>query len=400
MSDAWAIWQSFDIKWLVIAPLLILFWWLGRVSASRSTQNSSPQATHLDNDQRCIEGLNYLLNNQQDKALELFIRLVQVNDDTIETHIALGNIYRRTGETEKAIQLHQNLLARPNLSVYQRSLSLFELGMDFLNAGLLDRAENLFREVLGLGVQKQEALQRLLSIYVLEKSWQAAAEVAEQLLGMGDKLAQQTLTHCYCELAEIELKNNRNSSARGWIERALQQDDQCARACLLKLEMLYRGGDYQGAKQALKHCACVDKGCVDQFVLAARQIYTAVGEMDEYREFLQQAAAQVQTDLMIIELAGLLRQDQHYEEALQLLQDYLSRNPSLRVLDYLLKHYRDNLQEAESLWSQLQHSLQQLEGQEKTHQCRSCGFESNLHHWQCPSCSEWSTMMARHVQAA
>jgi len=382
---------------LSLVGVLLLGWALMRLLRPSARHSASASGALIDSSQQCIEGLNYLLNNQQDKALELFIKLVQVNDETIETHIALGNIYRRTGETEKAIQLHQNLLARPNLSAYQRSLSLYELGMDFFNAGLLDRAENLFREVVELDVQKIEAWQRLLSIYILEKSWLAASEVAEKLLQNDESGAQKTLTHCYCELAEIELNNNRNSSARQWIELALKQDSECARACLLKLEMLYRGGEYALAAQVLRQCAFVDHGCVDQFIEAAKQVCLALGDNGQYEAFLKQAAEKVQTDYMVVELAGLYRQKGQGEQALELMLGYLHKKPSLLVVDYMMRYYAPQLTHSESLWLQLQNVLQQLQDQEKTHQCRACGYESNLHHWQCPGCGEWSSMVSRLV---
>ena len=164
--------------WLLLPAALSVGWWLGRRGGKVSEGASGGQFTT-----RYFQGLNYVLNEQPDKAIEVFCKIMEVDNDTLETHYALGNLFRRRGEVDRAIRIHQNLIARPSLDKRQRALALLELGLDYMRAGLFDRAENLFRELVDMRIHVRRAQENLLAIYEQEKDWENAIDVARRLQG-------------------------------------------------------------------------------------------------------------------------------------------------------------------------------------------------------------------------
>jgi lipopolysaccharide biosynthesis regulator YciM len=188
--------------WIPLAIVLALLsgWLIGRLSAAGRSKSAPTES--LNCSEHYIQGLNYLLANKSDKAIELFVDLIKVDKETMETHLALGNLFRSKGEVDKAIKIHQNLVARPNLDQNQRAMALNELAEDYLKAGLLDRAENLYRELVQINRKNTTALYRLLEIYSLEKSWTEAREVAQALYDLEESGSRLVLTHCCCEMAD------------------------------------------------------------------------------------------------------------------------------------------------------------------------------------------------------
>jgi len=165
-----------NLLWLLLPVAAASGWWVARHTelVSQARKKSSLTSDYF-------KGLNYLVNEQPDKAIEVFIRVVEVDSETIETHLALGSLFRRRGEVDRAIRIHQNLIARPSLNREQRTQALLELGQDYMNAGLLDRAESLFLELVELDAHTVRALQLLADIYEQEKDWQACLDIVEQL---------------------------------------------------------------------------------------------------------------------------------------------------------------------------------------------------------------------------
>ena len=216
-----------DLVWLLLPLAAASGWLVARFEQKRSAPHS------FDLPSAYFKGLNFLLNEQPDKAIEVFIRVLEVNSETVETHLALGNLFRRRGEVERAIRIHQNLIARPTLDKEQRSLALLELGQDYLKAGLFDRAENLFLELAEIRVHSEQALKLLLHIYQQEKEWEKAVSVARKLVRASGKNMDDTIAHFYCELADQEYMRKNYSTARDHLKKALAADDKCVRASML-----------------------------------------------------------------------------------------------------------------------------------------------------------------------
>ena len=197
-------------------------------------------------------GLNYLINEQPDKAVDVFIKMLEVNTDTVETHLALGNLFRRRGEVDRAIRIHQNLIARPQLPQKQRMQALFELAQDYLRAGVLDRAERLFLELIELGGDVNISLTNLINIYQQQRDWKQAIAAAKKLESLSGLSMNNAVAHYYCELAEQSRINNNKEQAYAQLKNALEHDKNCARANIILGQLFFEAGEYQQAINASK----------------------------------------------------------------------------------------------------------------------------------------------------
>ena len=187
------------MEWLfLLLPIAAMSGWLS--ARKHYKKPSNPKQGYFDPEY--FKGLNYLLNEEPDKAIDVFIRLLEVNSETVETHLALANLFRRRGETERAIRIHQNLIARPTLTLLQREQALIELGLDYMSAGVLDRAELLFLELLNSTAPPSDAYEHLLNIYQQERQWQKAINIAKKLHSQDPQKKKAEIAQFYCELAE------------------------------------------------------------------------------------------------------------------------------------------------------------------------------------------------------
>src|SRR5436190_9437645 len=241
---------SDDLLWLL--PLLLPVavasgWFAARLERVRDARRSFDLPTAY------IKGLNLLLNEQPDKAIEMFIRALEVNSETVETHLALGSLFRRRGEVERAIRIHQNLIARPTLDKEQRSQALLELGQDYLKAGLFDRAENLFLELSELRQHSEQALRQLLHIYQQEKEWEKAVAVTRKLARVSGKDMNPVIAHYYCEITEQALAKRNVVEARDYLAQALAADPNCVRASMLQGDLHIEQGETREAIRAWQH---------------------------------------------------------------------------------------------------------------------------------------------------
>ena len=227
--------------------------------------------------QSYFKGLNFLLNEQPDKAIEAFIEVVKVDPETVELHFALGSLFRRRGETERAIRMHQNLLDRSDLAAEQRVQALFELGQDYLKAGLLDRAEEVFARLRD-GPQRLEALQRLLEIYEQEKDWQRAIETARALEQETGQSRQKEIAEFHCELAAVEATHSRPDAARQHLDAALQANRRCVRASMLLGDLAAAAGRHD---EAIEHWKRVETQNPAFLALVAQRLlksFQAIGD--------------------------------------------------------------------------------------------------------------------------
>lgn len=223
-------------------------WWV-------ANRNNSDKDAHIRNrlSREYVVGLNYLLNEQSDKAVDVFIKLLEVDSDTVETHLALGSLFRRRGEVDRAIRIHQNLIARPQLSLLQRKEALMALGQDYMGAGVFDRAERIFLEVVELGGSKEtSSLQGLLAIYQQEKAWEKALDIIKKLeISTATSLHHQA-AHYYCEMASQALKVNALDRAIYCIKQAMNVDIQSVRASLMNAHVEIKEGRFKQAIRSLK----------------------------------------------------------------------------------------------------------------------------------------------------
>ena len=380
--------EQFEYWWLLGFPLFFAFGWMAArvdirqiVSESRTLPRSY------------FKGLNFLLNEQPDKAIEAFIEVVKVDPETIELHFALGNLFRRRGEYDRAIRMHQNLLERPGLPSEQKLIALAELGQDYLKAGILDRAEEMFKK-LESSPQAAAARRHLLQIYEQEKDWNRAIEMTRHVEPDARSLAQY-----YCELATSEAAQSRPDAARRYLERALEENRQCVRASL-------QLGDLEKDRhpeKAIAHWQRIESQDPSYLALVAQRLieaHRAAGRGDEALRLLTGYLERYPSlDLLDTVFRQTLEAKGH-EEAYKLVRDELRRNPTLLGLDRLLEAQiiaavqPDRRRDLELIRNLVHSHTLRL----ARYRCESCGFKARQFHWRCPGCGGWETYPPRRTE--
>lgn len=339
-------------------------------------------------------GLNFLLNEQTDKAVDAFIRMLDVSPDTVETTLSLGVFFRRRGEVDRAIRIHQNLIANPHLTVKQRSRVLFALSQDYLRAGVYDRAEELLIEITDkMGDELEPSLRYLKDIYEREKDWEKAIKVAERLQVVSKQAMGKDIAHYHCEIAESVWSKGKIRVAFSELKRALKADPHCARASLLQ-------GAYEKNLGKLEEAIVTYQKILDQDVSFLPE---ALPLLIECYERLDQHAA-LETVLrywlhrcpsvsVVLANAEKVKERDGKENAASFLVNHMYQQPSVRGLKYLIElHLGKVVGDIRNELLMLKSLVEQLIEKKPIYRCGQCGFSSRLLHWQCPSCREWAVV--------
>ena len=385
--------MEIELWWWLALPLFFALGWLAAridirqvVSESRSLPRSY------------LNGLNFLLNEQPDKAIDAFLEAVKIDPETVELHFALGSLFRRRGETDRAIRMHQTLADRSDLSEAQRLQALAELGQDFLKAGLLDRAEAVFQRLLGSSFNEL-ALRYLLEIYQQEKDWRRAIEATAQLPEAERTLWLKELANFHCELAEAAIAESRPGDALRELDAALAVNRRCVRAGLLKGEVLAQQGDSEAALDSWRR---VENQDPVYLALAAGRIMELLGRIGRGEQGLQLLRAWLERhpSLDLLDLIFQWVMDKEgAKAAYELVRDELRRNPTLLGLDKLLEaalltapnEQRNDI----ALVKQLIHGHTRRVAR---YRCEACGFKARQFHWRCPACGGWETYPPRRTE--
>jgi len=345
-----------------------------------------------------FKGLNHLLNDQPDKAIDSFIEIVKLDPESADMHFALGNLFRRRGETERAIRVHQNLLSRPDLPVEDKAHAQYELGIDYLKAGLLDRAEETFNQLVDTSYAVK-ARRSLLEIYQREKEWKRAIAAAEGLQESGAGSRQKEIAQFYCELAQDALVHMAPSDAMLLLEKALEADRHSVRATILRGDALLAQGDVE---EALKTWRRVEQQSVPHVALVATRLmdgYRKVGRPQEGVNLLKSYLAEASSiDLIEVVFKAVIELD-GVQAAKELVVEELRRNPTLLGLDKLLEA---RLMDAPAnIWEELsmvKNLVQRYTQKLARYQCSHCGFKARQFYWQCPGCNRWDSYPPRRTE--
>ena len=385
--------MEFETWWLLGIPVFFgLGWIAARVDIKQLVSESRSLPTGY------FKGLNFLLNEQPDKAIDAFIEIVKLDPETVELHFALGNLFRRRGETERAIRVHKNLLARPDLPLEHQVHAQYELGQDYLKAGLLDRAEETFNQLVNTQYSAQ-ARRALLEIYQREKEWTRAIDAACALQESGAGGRQKEIAQFYCELAQDELVHTHPDAALAVLEKALAADRKNVRATMLIGDAYLAKEDTEAALLAWRR---VEQQSVPHVALVAQRLmdgYRAVGRQQEgvnlLKSYLADAAS---VDLLEVVFKAVLELD-GVDAASQLVSDELRRTPTLLGLDKLLEarlmYAAPEVRPELALVKNLVHGYAQKLAR---YQCSHCGFKARQFYWQCPGCSHWETYPPRRTE--
>ncbi len=340
-----------------------------------------------------FRGLNYLLNEQPDKAIEVFLRMVEVDSETVETHLALGNLFRRRGEVDRAIHIHQNLVARSNLSAKLRGDSLLELARDYLSAGLLDRSEALFKELFSLNIHIQEACSSLITIYEREREWPMAIDMANQLHQKTGESRNQVVAHYYCEMAGEALAKSHIDEAWDNLQSALSFDSECARANIMCGDLALNRNDYKTAS----HCyRCAEQQDPLLVPVMAGNMFDSLlkqGDNAALLAFITELKNR-ENDYSIVHAAAAIVEDLDGQEAAeQFIKDELLKRPTLKGLH---KWAEIELKKSKSKEKDkirvIVDMLARVIEERPLFQCKLCGFKGKDMHWQCPGCKSWNNV--------
>lgn len=377
---------------IVFALLLPIAWYFGY----RHGKNKIEQQSHTKNfglSKTYFVGLNYLLNEESDKAIDAFVSMLEVDSETVETHLALGNLFRRRGEVDRAIRIHQNLIARPSLSPSHRKMSLLELGYDYMSAGLLDRAENIFKELVNDQTHKQASLKQLLIIYQQMKDWENAIAVSQQLqVGQSSSLKTE-IAHFYCELAEQKLNEQSFKEAVSFIKRALSVDPNCARATLINGNIEFSLGRFKQAIKSYKELLKQDVELLPEVIKKVENCFMQMNDQKGLKQFLELAIEKGGGISIVLSFAEQIQQDEDDKAAAKYIAQQLTNHPSIKGLLKLIKlHVKHASESAQPSLLMLQDVVEKLLQNKPVYHCNKCGFDSKSLFWQCPSCKNWDSV--------
>ncbi len=385
---------EFELWWLL--PIPALFFALGWVAARIDIK-------HLLRESRALplsyfRGLNFLLNEQPDKAIESFIEVVKVDPQTVELHFALGSLFRRQGEIDRAIRMHQNLLDRPDLPGDRRQAATFELAQDFHRAGLLDRAEELFTRLEGSPFE-HASLGFLLSIYETEKDWPKAIAVTRRMETLVKQPYFKEIAHYECELAQAALLRSDAAGVNKHVERALAEYRACARATMIVGDLAAQQGNHAAAIDAWQRIETQDPQFLSLVAERLADAYRRIGDAARGLRVLRAYQQQYPSLDLLNTVFALTLSEEGPDAATALIKEELARNPTLLGLDRLLEA------QLAAAPVERRHDLELVKQLVGAHikrlgmyKCDTCGFRARQYYWRCPGCGKWETYSPRRTE--
>lgn len=371
------------LLWLLLPVAAASGWWAATRRAAAPRDINGRGAEYFT-------GLNYLIEDKPDEAIEVFTRMANVDPDIAEIHLALGNLFRRRGEVDRALHIHNSLINRPTLTATQRRRAMLELGEDYLRAGLFDRAEELFRQLLKQPGHTEIALARLVRIFQQEKDWRQAMDACDRLEQISGESRRRETAHFCCELAE---ESTEHATARTWLEQALRRDPQCARANLLLGYLARRIGDYPAAIAAFQAVERQDQGYLPEILAPLSQCYEALNRPREWGAYLREIQQRDHSGRLSEALANWLHQHEGEAAALRFLEEELRDYPTLLGLRRLVEIKLARGEGAEYADLRALHCIStQMLNSSARYRCANCGFVVKSLHWCCPSCQQWSSI--------
>lgn len=380
--------MEFDFTWLLWAlPVAFAMGWLASRFDLRQWRLESQQAPKA-----YFRGLNHLLNEQQDQAIDAFIEAVQNDPDTSELHFALGNLFRRRGDYDRAVRVHEHLLSRDDLSTHDRERAQQALAQDFLKAGLLDRAEAALQKLEGTTFEAEARL-ALLAIYERSRDWAQAADVASRLEGAQRGSFQLRQAHYRCEQAEHLRQQGQTTEALAQLEQLVQRFPESARAWIALADMRQSLGNTEGGLQALQRLAQHAPLHLPLVAHSLAQWAKLCQQQAQARVILRQYQAQHPPSLDVTQALASL--NENTAEGRQLYIEHLKQEPSLVAAAlWLTGEHFGQPDDEKRIKQALDRACEPL----KRYCCAACGFEARQYFWQCPGCQSWDSYPPKRVE--
>ncbi|HGJ5876559.1 MAG TPA: lipopolysaccharide assembly protein LapB [Arsenophonus sp.] len=378
-----------ELLFLLLPIAAAYGWYMGRRSAQQDKQQNADRLSR-----EYVTGVNFLLLNQQDKAVDLFLDMLKEDSSAFEAHLTLGNLFRSRGEIERAIRIHQSLFESNSLSFEQKLLASQQLGRDYLAAGVYDRARNIFLQLIDEQDFRFSALQSLLTIYQATSDWHKAIEVAEKLVKMGNPQLKEEIAHFYCELALLELSGDDLDGAFLLLNKGAQSDKNCARVSIMKGRIHIARGEYEKAISALKQVFEQDRDLVIDTLAMLYECYHHLAGWNDWETYIQQCVAGDCGATAQLYLAEIIEKRKGTEKAQLFIKQQLERHPTMRLFYKLIDYHLADAEEGrakESLELLCNVVGEQIRSK-PDYSCRKCGFTTHSLYWYCPSCRSWDTI--------
>ncbi len=378
-----------EMLFLLLPVAAAYGWYMGRRSAQQDKQQDANRLSR-----EYVAGVNFLLSNQQDKAVDLFLEMLKEDSSTVEAHLTLGNLFRSRGEVDRAIRIHQALMESASLTFEQRLLAVQQLGRDYMAAGVYDRAEDMFNQLVEEQDFRLGALQQLLVIHQATSDWNNAIEVAEKLVKLGKENQRLEIAHFYCELALQAMGSDDLDKAMSLLKKAASADKQCARVSIMQGRVHLAKGEYAKGVEALERVLEQDKEVVSEALPMLSECYQHLQQPEAWANFLKRCVEDNTGATAELMLAEILEQHEGRDVAQTYINRQLQRHPTMRVFYRLMDYHLADAEEGRAKESLL--LLRDMVGEQirtkPRYRCHKCGFTVHSLYWHCPSCRAWASV--------
>lgn len=378
-----------DVWWLLIGVgLFAAGWFAARVDIKLLVKESRALPEWY------FKGLNHLLNNRIGRAIESFVEVVKERPDTLELQFALGQLFRKQGQLDRATRIHRELLERPHLTEAHRLRAIYELAQDYNAAGLLDRAEHYFKQLSG-SEHEHAALEFLVRIYEMEKDWDNALATTKQLEALSKKPYAKELAQYHCERSAGWLAKRAFDEAKAEALAALAQNSRCVRANILLGDIALAQGNAAGAIEAWEACYAQQSTSIGLVAQRLADAYAAIGQGEIGISQLKFYQTHAGSQDVLNALLSLLRKTHGDAPAIAYLRDELRRSPTLSGLEHFTALLRRNDEDDALIHSALAANTRAG----GTYPCSICGFRARTYYWQCPGCLTWESFVPKRQEA-
>ena len=378
-----------ELLFLLLPVAMAYGWFMGRNSIKQKDQTIKQDLSI-----KYSTGLNYLLSNQQDKAIDSLLDALKVEDDSVEAHFAMANLFRKRGELDRALKVHEHLVRLTHLPAKDKQQAVFELGKDFLSAGLYDRAETMFIKLLKSKDYGLKALNYLLQIYQSTKDWQQGINHKKQIIKLSDKRLLHTLANFYCELATTAFEKDEFISVIELLEQALQLDPNSCRANWLMAQIYQNHQQCELAAQCYQAIYLQDKEFFPDVISQMKGCYKNLDALDDFYLFIKKVYDETASTGALTTYLTHVEEKHGKKKATEYILSALKRRPTIRGFEHFvnMQMLHDDTDVNNASLDLIKELISEYLKIKHRYSCRSCGFNSQIHYWSCPSCHEWEQL--------
>jgi len=378
-----------ELLFLLLPVAMGYGWFMGRNSIKQKDQTATQDLSI-----KYSTGLNYLLSNQQDKAIDYLLEALKVEDDTVEAHFAMANLFRKRGELDRALKVHEHLVRHGNLPTKAKQQAVFELAKDFLSAGLYDRAENMFYKLLKSKEYGLKSHHALMQIYQSTKDWHQGIALQKSIKKSKDKKLLHELANFYCELATQAKEKDEYIAVIEMLESALSFDPKSCRANWLLAQVYEEHEQFEQACRCYQDIYQQDREFFPDVIEPMHRCYKQLDAEDEFFKFIGQVYEETGGASALIKYLEHIQIKSDQQKANEFLLVALKRRPTIRGFKHFIKMQMSdgNSHDQAQTLDVIKELISAYLNMRPRYSCRSCGFNSSTHYWACPSCHDWEQL--------